>query len=77
MTVRSGKERDPGRRIFDLCVLWVIVRINQSLLDQEPTHAVSQERYWPRLGAIPFYSGRFEEFARFADECILLLPVPV
>ena len=71
----GGKERQPCGRILDWCILSVIVRVDQRLLDQQSAHAMTQQQNRSSLNIVPLYSDRLEQFVRFADERIPVIPV--
>jgi hypothetical protein len=51
------------------------VRIDQRLLDQQSAHAVTQQQNRSGLDIVPLDSDRLEQFVRFANERILVIPV--
>jgi hypothetical protein len=51
------------------------VRVDQRLLDQQSAHAVTQQQNRSSLDIVPLDSDRLEQFVRFANERILVIPV--
>lgn len=71
-TMRRCKKRQSTRRILNRGILWIIMRINERLLDQDAAHAVAEEQDGRIFHAPALDPDGFEEFIGLADEGVLV-----
>jgi hypothetical protein len=72
--MRRPKKCNTTSSIFDSRIFFVVVGIEQRLLNEEPTEAVTQKDYGSVL-VIPFDPNSFQKFGCFIDEGTLIRPV--
>lgn len=67
-----GEETDSARSVFDPFIDRIVVCIDQRLLDQKTTHAMTEEYYWPGLLIISLDPDLLKQGSSFVDEsCVI------
>lgn len=56
-------------------IFWVVMRINQSLLNQQPTEAMTQQKQRSILCILPFRPYRFQKFICLVDKRALIIAI--